>query len=46
MAQPVIHTGYRIIHGGWGTVIDMVIEQPMDIIQAVTSMQKRSGNER
>ena len=43
MAQPVIHIGYSHSHGGVGTVIDIVMEQPMDIIQAVTSTQKRSG---
>jgi len=43
MAQPAIQVGYSTSHGGWGTVIDMVMEQPMDIIHAVTSTQKRSG---
>lgn len=43
MAQPEIQIGYSHSHGGLGTVIDMVMEQPMDIIQANTSTQKRKG---
>jgi hypothetical protein len=43
MAQPVIHIGYRTSRGGLGTVLAMVIEQPIDIAQAVISTQKRNG---
>jgi hypothetical protein len=35
--------GYKIIRGGVGTVRAIVILQPIDIAQARTSRQKRSG---
>jgi len=43
MAQPDIQIGYMIISGGLGTVIAMVMLQPMLTAQASTSTQKRKG---
>jgi hypothetical protein len=34
--------GYKIRRGGVGTVEAIVIEQPIDIAQAMTSRQKRT----
>jgi hypothetical protein len=34
--------GYKTIRGGLGTVVAIVIEQPIDIAQARLSRQKRS----
>jgi len=45
MAQPEIQMGYSHSHGGWGTVMLMVMEQPMDVAHAVNSTQKRRGYE-
>jgi hypothetical protein len=42
IVQPVIQTGYRTIRGGLGTVVAIVIEQPIDIAQARLSRQKRN----
>ena len=39
MAHPVIQIGYSMIRGGLGTVVAMVILQPIDIAQATTSKQ-------
>jgi hypothetical protein len=43
MAQPVIQMGYKVSKGGFGTVVAMVIEQPIDMAQAMSSMTKRAG---
>jgi hypothetical protein len=43
IAHPVIHIGYKTSKGGLGTVAAIVIEQPIDIAQAVTSTIKRKG---
>lgn len=43
MVQPVIQIGYRIGSGGVGTVRAMVMEQPIDIAQAISSILKRKG---
>jgi hypothetical protein len=46
MAQPAIQTGYRANNGGVGTVAAMVIEQPIDMAQAVISTANRNGCDR
>jgi hypothetical protein len=40
-AQPVIQIGYNTIRGGFGTVLAIVMLQPMLIHQAKSSTQKR-----
>jgi hypothetical protein len=42
MAQPLIHTGYKARRGGFGTVIAMVIEQPILTAQANNSTANRN----
>jgi len=42
IAQPAIQTGYKARRGGLGTVTAIVILQPIDIAQAMTSRQNRS----
>ena len=46
MAQPAIQIGYKVSNGGVGTVAAMVIEQPIDIAQAVISTLNRNGCDR
>lgn len=46
IAQPAIQIGYRASNGGVGTVAAMVIEQPIDMAQAVISMANRNGCDR
>jgi hypothetical protein len=43
MAQPVIQIGYMYNNGGFGTVIAIVIEQPIDTAQATISTANRTG---
>jgi hypothetical protein len=42
MIHPHIQTGYNAIRGGLGTVIAIVIEQPIDIAQPRSSAIKRN----
>lgn len=42
MAQPAIQIGYNISKGGVGTVAAMVIEQPIEMAQAMTSTMNRN----
>jgi hypothetical protein len=46
IAQPAIQIGYRANNGGVGTVAAIVIEQPIDIAQAVISTANRNGCDR
>jgi hypothetical protein len=43
IAQPLIQIGYSTRRGGEGTVTAIVIEQPILIVQASNSTQKRRG---
>jgi hypothetical protein len=43
IAHPLIQKGYKISNGGFGTVSAIVIEQPIEIIQAVISMTNLNG---
>jgi len=40
--QPLIQIGYKVRRGGLGTVMAIVILQPIEIAQANTSMQNRN----
>ena len=42
IAQPAIQIGYKVRSGGLGTVSAIVMEHPIDIAQARSSITKRT----